>query len=429
MDALKELHDGAIDAGCICADGTLDAAQLRVRTTILDDRIIVADTASGLNIEELRNALCINDIKAPSNKIGTKGSGTKAAMAVLSNLKTKPIIFSQKSGHEVCNVVVDFPACIEQGVWYPAPSDLSRLNATTWESSKLDGEHGTVIIIPLPPRATLPPLQSLLCDLGVTYENYIQDGVSITVVAGGVEHAPDMSMALGYETTPVDMRDDTPIHILTSPDGLEERFYWRHSCLKPVWTDWVREIPENPGAGYTSLLRDYAEAIEAGFTVNTLRYRQVYSEDWNTPGAAVIPGYTALRRGKRVLRTIPTKPATTGDMSARKVFDSIRGSLDFSHSEDKFFNIQVDKSAVNPDNIHPGLTTLITRIKQRWVGELTKRIDAQPMARPPDSFEARLKRAVDEFRKTARRNEQFLDDYADWFEDYRGFDSNSELDD
>jgi hypothetical protein len=250
--------------------------------------------------------------------------------------------------------------------------------------------------------------------LGLTYENYIQDGVSITVVAGGVEHTPDMSMALGYETTPVDMRDDTPIHILTSPDGLEERFYWQHSCLKPMWTDWVRESPGNPGAGYTSLPRDYAEAIEAGFSVNTLRYRQVYSEDWNTPGAAVIPGYTALRRGKRVLRTIPTKPATSGDMSTRKVFDSIRGSLDFSHSEDKFFNIQVDKSAVNPDNIHPGLMTVIARIKQRWVGELTKRIGAQPVARPPEDFDARLKRVVAHFRARARAIPGYLDEYADF---------------
>jgi hypothetical protein len=403
MDALKDILDGSCDAR---APG--------VRTSLFDDRLVIADDGHGMTLEELRAALCINDTKPASANIGTKGAGYKAAMAAISRLETKPLIFSKKSGHETVNVEVDFPKCITDDVWCPMPSELSVRNAPLWESVKMPGDHGTVTVIPLPTRCTFPAIQTILSDLGVTYENYIRGGMRFTVVVNGEERVPDMSMALAYEDTPPDMRDETHIHILTSPDGLEERVYWRHSCLSPAWTDWVRENPDDPYAGPTKLPRDYADSIAAGFTVNTLCYRQVYNSEWNTPGVAVIPGYTALRRGKRVLRTIPTKPATKGDMFTRKVFDSARGSIDFSHHEDKYFSIQIDKSAVNLDSIHKGLLHAMTRIKSRWISELIKRIGAPaPVARAPEDFTTRLNRAVKLLKTTAKGDPTFLDAFED----------------
>lgn len=430
QDALHELIDNSLDAG---------ATSIRIRFRTAQRTLTLADNGRGMNKTELTEALCINNTKPASNAIGLRGLGLKAGHAVLSKLTQSTRIMSKKRREDVYEVEANWPEAIAANTWSPTPHPISARNLSLWESGTLDGEHGTVTTIPVPESVIASLLKDecspLLAEIGRTYEAYIREGVSILVDVDGVAHVPTLSAAVGWEDSPEDMRNETPIKILRNPATGEKRVYYEHKSLRPVWTDLVRENP----ADEKKFVRDYQEALAGGFVeVGEFTVLSNYKREWN-PALPVggrpadrLPyaqGYIAPCRDGRYLRPIDLIFPASGDYERRRVYASSRHSLEFPHACDSFIGVQVNKSDITRENIDADLYRIVEKVVRNWVNKLYA--SRLKVAREVDGGDAELERRLKTldkvFKQYARTHGmQFLDDFEQWVEDRYDTESESE---
>lgn len=399
QDAKNELVDNSFDAG---------AKQVRIRLTTPDHTFYLDDDAKGMTMDMLLDALCINHTKPASESIGLRGVGLKAGHAVLSNEVSTTRIFSKHvEEDDICEVKADWPKALAKDVWNPTPTEVSSKRLSVWESGCLTPSHGTVTMIPMPVAwfsAMIDNLPQVLKGLGRTYEAYLNDGKRITVLVDGVEYLPDMSMAVGWETTPAHLRNEVRIEVWRNPETRTLRVYHEHTSLRPIWTDMVRPDPANP----KKMLRDYPSAGPSGF-VCTGRFlmRSVYNPAWNPPQPnenqrpAFVPGYIAFRRSKRALRPIPMETPTAGDYERRRIVGCSRHTVDFDYTADALVGVQVNKSNVTTENICPELLATVKHLALDWASKVYETNYKSHVEREDMAFERRLKRVFKDLKDRA----------------------------
>lgn len=420
-DYLNELNDNALDAG---ARTVLIQIDTSTRT------LTVSDDGKGMDKAGLTSALCINNTKPASEAIGLRGLGLKAGLVGLSGGLTSTLILSKKAGCEPCEVEADWPKAMREDLWNPSPAWLSRHYGSIWDKNKLNDEHGTVIWIRLP-EETIQGLkkQDLLTDLGRTYETHLRRGVVMQVAIDGMVQAPLMTRAMGYEEA--EFKTETPLRLLRDPTANETRVYFIHHSLRPIWSDWVRIDP----ADEKKKIRDYQTAIESGFVCEgEFTLRSAYNPDWNPPAdadgrRAPCDGYIVPCRDGRYLRTIKGEAPHSYHHQKRRVYDSLRTALDFTHANDNEIGVQVNKSAVTRERINPLLLVTLNRIIMDWVAKLYKDLREIPEVDPAAEFEARIKRAKRQLTSLARaRRERFLEEFEQWMHSWDEEDDEEESD-
>jgi hypothetical protein len=380
VDSVSELIDNSLDAG---------ANEIRVRIDTKTNTLFVDDDAVGMDKAKMRSALRLYETKKASDSIGLRGVGMKASMVVLS-CKLKPTyIFSKPIDGDAVEACADWPTAIAEDRWNPTPADLSAKRTPIWESGALNLEHGTTIMIPMPPDriATLiKSLDDLLSELGRRFDVYTRKGKTITIV---IDNEPPIALSNSSADEAVD-KQTLPIEILRNQDG-EERLYYGDPELSG---NFLRQGTKKP-------LRDYTESRAAGFTVIArFTLRSTYSPLWKG-----LPGYLTPRRGDRYLARIHTPRPGSGDYNQRDVIMSARHELHFTYEEDTFIGVQVNKSDVTPENIHHALLGLVNYLTLLWSKKIYKDVyKVKPPSPENGEFEKALKAAVRDFKKHAKAN-------------------------
>jgi hypothetical protein len=418
IDALCELIDNSLDA---------NAKHIRVNLDSKTYRLMLADNGNGMDKSELTSALRINATKPASEIIGLRGLGLKAGHAVLSKTVNSTQIFSQKKDCDVFEVELDWPSSITADVWNPAPHSISARSLSEWETNRIECSHGTLTVI----QMTQDSFESLLKhgisfvlkEIGRTYEQYISEGTVIHVVLDGEQHSPDMSLAINWTTVPPLLRTETSVKILKHPITGEKRVYWLHSSGRPVWTDMVREDPQDP----KKMIRDHQQSLTDGFMhEGEFMVRSAYKPEWNPPPVAdgegvrpsYVKGFIAPCRDKRFLRPMETEFPCSGDYEGRRLYASTRHSIEFTHANDSTFGVQVNKSDVTRENIDSELLHVVEKLTKAWATKLYRdSFKAARVAGPDAEFQRKMKIAVKRFKRDLLAyGEQFIEEYLNWVE-------------
>ena len=426
-DALCELIDNSLDAS---------AKHIRINLDSKTHNLMIADNGNGMDKSELTSALRINSTKPASEIIGLRGLGLKAGHAVLSKTVHSTQIFSQKKDCDVFEVELDWPGSISADVWSPTPHSISARSLSVWEANKIEGSHGTLTVI----QMTQDSFESLLKhgisfvlkEIGRIYEQYISQGIVMHIVLDGVQHSPDMSLAINWSTVPPLLRTETPVKILKHPVTGEKRVYRLHSSGRPVWTDMVREDPQDP----KKMIRDQQQSLTEGFVLEgEFIVRSTYNPEWNPPldvegvRPAYVKGFIAPCRDKRFLRPMETEFPCSGDYEGRRLYASTRHSIEFSHTNDSTFGVQVNKSDVTRENIDSELLHVVEKLTRVWATKLYRENFKAARVEGPDAdFQRKMKVAVKRFKRDLlTHGEQFIEDYLNWVES--SFDDDDDDDD
>ena len=413
-DAEREGIDNALDAG---------AFTVRINRDTAKKVVSIADNGSGMDDAGCTKSLVFFDSVAASNKVGRFGLGNKALHICLSAGATQTTILSKKEGLLRVQVKADWPKARSTGVWNPAAGEIgAETGIPIWNDLSINQNHGTVMYIPMPAAAFAEHqanLDSDLAELGFSYEEELKTK-RIELAVNGVVQPLDMSLALGWGDVEESQRKETRVELLTR--GGEERIYYMHTSLRPVYTAMVRVAGDS-----SAKIQDYDEAIAEGFVCKvSLTLYSVYNPAWDIAGQAPIPGYFALRRGTRNLcRLQGNVIGKGGDMRAQRVIVSTRHVIAFTSNADDVFGVEVNKSHAREESVHSGLLEKCRELGRSWSnGYYNAHIKLARDAIPAEGqFALRLRRAVATLKRLAEAHGvAYLDDFDNLTDDYNELD-------
>jgi hypothetical protein len=410
-DAEREGVDNSLDAGATVVRVNRDTAKMAVS---------IADDGCGMDKEGCEKSLIFFSASAVSDKAGTFGIGGKAMHICLSAAAAPTTTFSKQVGGDCVQLTADWPKARRDGTWNPSASGVTVKDLPIWNSMSVNPDHGTVMYIPMPPNdfaAHMTTLQSDLADLAFSYEKELLAGKRIELCVDGVVQPLDMSLTLGWDNVQEVQRKETRIELWVRGD--EERIYYWHLHLKPVYSEMVRSA-EAPSI---KKIRDYAQAAEDGFVLKAACVlRSVYNPAWDIEGQPPIPGYFALCRGTRSLcRLPPNIVGKGGDMRAQRVITSTRHSIEFTSAADKVFGVEVNKSHVREDAVHKGLLDMCRKLGKSWSNSYYENhLKGARAAVPPEGELAlRIRRATAMLKRLAETHgDAYLDDFDNLTDDY-----------
>ena len=417
IDSIEELIDNELDAG---------ATRVRIYFTTATTSIAVVGDGKGMTKETLTRSMCYFGAKAASEQAGVFGLGEKAGHLQLSGGLTPSYTVTRNAADEdTWELVADWPASAVSNAWAPAASAAEAARRALWARFAIDPNgQGSLKHIQMPPEKfaeVVGNLPNLMLEIGFAFESHLRGGKSIEVHMDGAVHSPDMGLTLNYESTPAARRCETPIELWRK--GEEERVYYRHSSLKPVYVEMVRQE-----AGSETKVRDYATAEHDGFAkVADFVFRSVYPVDSNPPAVVgqprgdVVPGYVALCRDRRTLCRLPGLfPGTSGDYEDRRVVGATRHWLSFGYRESEMMGVMVDKSHVREEKVHKLLLDIVHDLGRRWSKRYYRTIKAAAAVAPPEgvAWARRVKAACANLKRIAETNPGFLEEIENFIADF-----------
>ena len=371
VDAILELVDNEVDAG---------ATKVRIHFTPATTTVSIAGNGKGMTKDALKRSMCYFGAKAASEQAGVFGLGEKVAAAP------------------------------QRELW--ARFAIDPLGKGSLKHIQMPPEKFAEVVGNLP---------TLMLEIGFAYESHLRDGKTIEVYVDDVVHSPDMGLTLNYETTPATRRCETPIELWRK--GEEERVYYRHSSLKPVYVEMVRQE-----TGSQTKVRDYATVARDGFVkVADFLFRSVYSPDSNPPAVPgqprgdVVPGYVALCRDRRTLCRLPGLfPGTSGDYEDRRIVGATRHWLSFGYRESEMMGVMVDKSHVREAKVHKLLLDTVHELGRRWSKRYYQTIKAAAAVAPPEgvAWARRVKAACADLKRIAETNPGFLEEIENFIAEF-----------
>lgn len=417
--AVHELADNSFDAG---------ARNVRIRLDTSTKTLYIDDDGVGMDLAQLTDALRLNNVRPASDHIGLRGIGAKAGQCVLTNEDFASCILSKTASSSRCEIDADWPAALRDDVWDPRASRGSEEYRHLWESGCLNPAHGTTMRIPMPEtkfKDMVDSMPSFMRELTRTYESFLNSGKMIRVEVDGVVQPLDWSSCISWDSTSDHLRNEVTMVVLHNRATGETRVYYKHTNNSPAWTEMVRL---NPVADATpEYVRDYQVAVADGFTETTrMVLRSTYNQEWNPPegdaGARLpyTPGYYTVIRNMRALQPITTEFASSGDFERRRLVASCRHALECSDSADNLVGIQVNKSALTPESIHPLLLATVKFLAKKWAEKTYKTHYKVAVQALNANFTRGLNRRIRQIRELANANQEaFLVEFDEILEELR----------
>jgi len=375
MHAISELLDNSLTAG-----------STDIRLTILEKEnvLIISDNGCGMNKEELENSGCLHSrTESSADRHGRFGFGGNQAQITLTNLEGS-IISLSSDGNITSQLDIDFLKVMESGVYYPYAHDIATRSQPTWDEHAINKlGKGTVIHVHLsqPKQSELIELiqsdavTGLRFMIGTTYRAQLANGVKISIKMNDVH----------YQIYPIDR--------LCSSVPVEYPEYQRETHMIEIMQNKTTDeivahvLFDGKRACYKStkkltFVSDLSDLECVGHITLTL----VYSTKWHELQKYVLDqnGITSLIKGQsgvlkfreltngteivrngKVIVALPKPPKGGGDKAAIKYHDDTRSRIEFRANKtmDDVFNIQVNKSKVNVDLIHPNIKKTIENIR------------------------------------------------------------------
>jgi len=383
-DALSELIDNSLSAG-----------STEVRLNLTKEGVLIAsDNGHGMDQDKLEQSCCLHSRTTSSSKHhGRYGFGSKQADIILTNLEGPVTKFSSVDGNGISQITVNYPKILHTGVYYPQGGGIQRDSQHIWEQNAIKPHgSGTISCITLSPaiQCALSELimnrtvSGLRFKFATTYREALTQGVKICIQIGDIQYQlhpidrlcsslRDASVHFKHETHAIVILQnagETVAHVI-SEDGSRRQF----DQIKKTWM--------------------HVDAVSADSNeIGRVEYELAYSPDWNqvqkieleqndiTPlnkgqtgvGAQRLKtnGKELVRNGK-IIKHIETKYKNVQN-AVKEIYHETRERMTFDATEqmDEVFNVQVNKSHVNEDLIHPNVWKTFERIRQTFVSECHK---------------------------------------------------------
>jgi hypothetical protein len=379
-------------------DNSLSAGSTDIRLTILEKEsvLIISDDGCGMNKEALEKSGCLHSrTESSANRHGRFGFGGNQAQITLTNLEGSVISLSSDGTllsdgkPDVSQLDTDFPKVMESGVYYPHAHDIATRAQPIWDEHAINRlGKGTVIHTHLsqPKRSELSELiksdavTGLRFMIGTTYRAQLENGVKISIKMNDVD----------YPIYPID-------RLCSSVPVNESEYQSESHMIEIMQNKTTDEIVahvlshENRRCfnKSTKKLGSVSELSSDLQCVGKIKFTLAYSPNWNElqqPALEqnditslnknqngvikfreVTNGTEIVRNGK-VIVALPKPPKKGGDKAGIKYHDDTRSRIEFDANAtmDDVFNIQVNKSKVNVDLIHPNIWKTIECLRNTF---------------------------------------------------------------
>jgi hypothetical protein len=379
-------------------DNSLSAGSTEIRLTILEKEsvLIISDDGCGMNKEALEKSGCLHSrTESSANRHGRFGFGGNQAQITLTNLEGSVISLSSDGTllsdgkPDVSQLDTDFPKVMESGVYYPHAHDIATRAQPIWDEHAINRlGKGTVIHTHLsqPKRSELSELiksdavTGLRFMIGTTYRAQLENGVKISIKMNDVD----------YPIYPID-------RLCSSVPVNESEYQSESHMIEIMQNKTTDEIVAhvlsdgNRRCFYksTKKLGSVSELSSDLQCVGKIKFTLAYSPNWNelqqpaleqnditslNKGESGVIKFREVTNGTEIVRNgkvivaLPKPPKKGGDKAGIKYHDDTRSRIEFDANAtmDDVFNIQVNKSKVNVDLIHPNIWKTIECLRNTF---------------------------------------------------------------
>jgi hypothetical protein len=399
------LNNGARTQDCIGEelDNSIDAGSTMIDIRLLPEKqdVIISDNGRGMNRSELKTAYILNNrTNATNDKQGRFGYGINLSKAHLTQLKSKVTTISKTTSDEFPNQIeIDWPEIIRNNYYMNVACEVTRANEVEYNRCVKDAfrtDSGTVHIVPCEDAIfkeiyaamkSSKVINSWRYLYGVKYNDYINAGLTIRIIDGD-------------EVLPVVPVDPLAINILP-----EDR---RRNVLVEIYKDNLTGeiLPNIPGRGW--ILSDKpkfqqkmlkTDPLPTSFNkVADLTVESAITFDWATAQCALFEGDYAFdtitkettdpdgtvkqhqhqptvefmggryyNRNKKNIAKVPIHNPTSGDKARYPYVTNSRHRISFPVELDSYMGIQVNKSKIQEDLIHPSIKRICDMLEKEFV--------------------------------------------------------------
>lgn len=399
QDCIGEELDNAIDA---------NATRIDIRLLLEKGEIIIADNGRGMNRLGLKTAYILNNrTEATNNKQGRFGYGINLSKAHLTQLKSKVTTISKTASDELpSQIEIDWPEIIRTSYYMNVACEVTRANEVEYNryvKNEFNTESGTIHFV-LCDSAIFNEIRAAMESnriidswrylYGVKYNDYINAGLNINIIIDD----------LVLPVLPVD-----PLAIDILP---EER---TRKVVVEIYRNHITGeiLPNIPDRGWMSfdkprlqlkMLKNepLPESFEkvAGLTVES-----AYTPDWVTIQRGLFEGDGAFdtisikneedetvrqhqpsveymggryyNRNKKNIAHVPINTPKSGDKARYPFVTNSRHRISFPVELDSFMGIQVNKSKIQEELIHPTIKRFCDMLEKEFVDKYYNHADPE----------------------------------------------------
>ena len=342
--------------------------------------ILFADSGPGMTPEQLKaSRRLFNRKEASDEKNGCFGIGGSVASSQLTRLQGKATRLSKIQGSPLNQLTLDYPTIIKNDQYELHVHEATKAMHDIWENHALNKENGTLDILECPDSVVADMVAKLPGEnLGRMYADYLAEGTKITVMA-------DSKLLLNLVAEDVnDEKNATHVEkyevaVWTKGPGPTVVVQFKNGKGQPIYLD---KVGGKQKSG--DLLKDGFLKMGTILCTSSIRFTLPKNDgNWRHEQG----GYY-LKRVKKIIQRYPIIFPNAGDFNEREIKAASRHVWKFPTSLDALMGVEINKSRVNKDNIHPLILTTLEDLADKFSGrfwKMTKPKVAVPPAPVPSA--------------------------------------------
>ena len=416
-DAFSEKTDNPWDWG---------ATEVDVQINTNTKEMITIDDAVGMNKSGLERAVRVNERSEASNeKQGKYGAGLPHAMMVDTRLNGSVQIISKMADmSEVFSINVDLKECVEKGIYSNKANEASVKQDRLFREH-VKGDHGTLIVEYCDEQVihelvkgfkSRNVMDNLLYELGVKYAQYLKQGKKIRIKIDN-DYLRDVTpidplcldvVTPDYQRVQCDVyQRGLGIAVACNINGKKQKVntaknnanHWNNFVLEEgmkLVSSFLVESVYRPEKEWLRIQKDVVAEIENDYVESeinedcsetnsdTIEEEKINKEQKKY---AHMGGLYLNRNLKNIHRETIEKP-NSGDKSAYEYRIDSRHVTTFPVELDEPFGVQINKSHITYDNIHPEIKKAIEKIEYSFWNDKYKKYHV-PLT--PEEIDAKQK--------------------------------------
>jgi hypothetical protein len=398
-DSLSEKIDNSFDWGAtniVCIFNT--------RTK----QCLCIDDGVGMGLEKLKKAITLNERSDASNsKQGKYGAGLPHALVVDTQLQGKISIISKELNSDTpLSISIDFPECVKENEYFNKPGDVTVPQNKIYLEYKI-ADHGTIIVEDFAVNVlselvtridSCSITNSLVYELGVKYADYINDGKNIKLIVDNSEIEVKAIDPLCTGLVPVDDIQNVVCSVYVKGNEYRVLYNRKGKCgYNEIGNNKrVKFTPDADNNGWTAIQNFTVKSAYSPLwdnhqkqIIDFIENDETNDEEDNEIKQKVHVRYKFMsgvyyKRNQKCIGKINIERPTQGDEDAKKFVTDSRHQIQFPVELDTLFNVQINKSRLNEDNICQAVQMTIQQIMKEFANKMYKKYcpKKKPVAEP-----------------------------------------------
>lgn len=368
-------------------DNSTGAFAKRIQAHLFTDQnlLIYADNGHGMDRAELKNGFKLNKrTEASNSRQGRYGIGGKQAKVNFTRLQHATVTISKKASNPAVNELeVDWKESVLENTYCNRATGASREHEDLFKKYVLDGldsDSGTMHIIPCAKDSfndirrgveNKSVIKNWLYDFGVKYHDQIVKGVRIEFIIDGVSYTVIPIDPLAFDATDEQHKSREIVEFYRNTMGdlcawlpernayLQEKKKGRgvrtelvEEPLSAEWTFFSRCVidltyVENPEVKIAELIaKGFVDGIVSEDAKANIRYEQNATAHLNG---------VFFNRNDKIINRFENQRPKSGDKARYPYVNKSSCRISFGVEMDAQFSVQVNKSTLKEELIHPSV--------------------------------------------------------------------------